>query len=73
VKTILVAMLQALLAVCNEEMVKGFMDKGLDFLEDKIAESSTTWDDTLVLPIINQIRKVLDIPDNDPVLGDAPE
>ena len=72
-KTILIAMLQALLAVCNEELVKGFMDKGLDFLEDAIEESKTTWDDALVLPIINQIRKILNIPDNDPVLEEAPE
>ena len=71
-KAVLVAMLQALLAVCNEEMVKGFMDKGLDFLEDKIAASPTQWDDRMVLPIINQVRKVLDIPDNDPVLEEAP-
>ena len=72
-KTILIAMLQALLAVCNEELVKGFMDKGLDFLEDAIEESKTTWDDALVLPIINQIRKILNIPDNDPVLEEAPD
>jgi len=72
-KTALIAMLQALLAVLNEEQVKGFIDKGLDFLEDKIEASKTTWDDTMILPIINHFRKIMDIPDNDPVLEEAPK
>jgi hypothetical protein len=72
-KNVLIAMLQALLAVLDEETVKGFMDKGLDFLEDKIAASPTQWDDTFVLPIINHARKVLDIPDNDEVFDTAPQ
>ena len=71
-KTILIGLIQALLAVLDEEMVKGFMDKGLDFLEDKIAASATKWDDALVLPLINHTRKVLDIPDNDPELTGPP-
>jgi len=70
---VLVAMLQALLAVLDEETVKGFIDKGLDFLEDKIAASTTQWDDRVVLPIINHFREIMDIPDNDPVLEEAPE
>ena len=69
-KTALIAMLQALLAVMNEEQVKGFIDKGLDYLEDKIEASVTTWDDTMVLPVIAHFRKIMDIPDLD---KEAPE
>ncbi len=64
-KTALIAMLQALLAVLNEEQVKGFIDKGLDYLEDKIEASVTTWDDVMILPIINHFRKIMNIPDLD--------
>jgi len=70
---VLIAMLQTLFAVLDEETVKGFIDKGLDYLEDKIAQSATQWDDIMVLPIIEHMRKLFDIPDNDPVLEDAPK
>ena len=70
---VLMAMLSALLAVLDEEAVKGFIDKGLDYLEDRIAASPTQWDDRIVLPIINHFREIMNIPDNDPVLEEAPK
>ena len=72
-KEILIALLNTLLAVMNEETVKGFIDKGLDFVEDAIAASPTKWDDMMVLPVIEHFRKILNIPDNDPVVEEAPK
>lgn len=40
-------------------------DNLFDMIEDAVAASSTTIDDAIVLPIVKQIREVLQIPDND--------
>ena len=72
-KAVLVAMIQALLAVMNEAQIKGFMDKGLDKLEDMIAATPTTWDDTIILPVIGHARKILGITEDDPLYADKPE
>lgn len=42
-----------------------FADMALDFIEDKVAESGTTLDDKIVLPVCNLIREAFNIPDND--------
>lgn len=57
-------LVQALLTVLSDEMLKGFVDAGLDYLEDKIKESKNKIDDIVVLPICKQIRDIFDIPDN---------
>lgn len=62
---ILGVLLNKLFSALTPEMVKDFIDGGLDKIEDKIASTSTQVDDKLVLPIIELIRKVFDIPDND--------
>ena len=69
-KAVLVAMIQALLAVMNEAQIKAFMDKGLDKREEMIAATPTTWDDTILLPIIGHVRKVLRITEDDPLYAD---
>ena len=38
-------------------------DKLFDLFEELVARSETTIDDAIVLPIIAQMRKALDIPD----------
>ena len=47
------------------DMLKKYGDKLFDFIEDAVKDSDTKWDDATVLPIINMLRKVLDVPDND--------
>lgn len=45
--------------------VKTAVDKGLDWIEDKVKASPATWDDKAILPICSKTREVFDIPDND--------
>lgn len=47
------------------ESLKRWADMGLDMLEDAIANSPTTTDDKLVLPVIKAIREGFAIEDND--------
>lgn len=53
------------LDMLTPEQLKEFADNALDFVENKVAESDSPLDDTIVLPIIEMIRKAFDIPDND--------
>lgn len=57
--------IQMLLKVVSEEMLKDVADMILDFVEDKVADSSNTLDDMTVLPVVAVIRKTFNIPDND--------
>lgn len=58
-------LLKSLFTMLSPELLKGFLDSGLDVIENMISASETTTDDRLVLPIIGMIRKSFDIPDND--------
>ena len=62
-------LLTTLFTVMSPELVKGFIDKCLDSVEDMIQASETTMDDSLLLPVINMIRTTFDIPDNDVLLA----
>lgn len=42
-------------------------DAILDIIEDSIAKSETKLDDRFLLPLVQGVRVLLDIPDNDPV------
>jgi hypothetical protein len=55
-----------LLSSITPDLVKEFVDAGLDRLEAKIAESETGVDDKLVLPLINKIRSLCNIPKDVP-------
>ena len=59
---IIVKMLGDLLTADN---LRKYGDKFFDFLEDAIADSETTIDDQLCLPIIKLLRRELNVPDND--------
>ena len=66
VETILKFIIIQLLKALPEEQVKKAVDKALDALEDKIAESDTKLDDAIILPIIKTvIREPFGIEDND--------
>ena len=64
-KTMILWMVGEMLARLKPAMIKQWIDQGLDMLENKIAESPTTVDDTVVLPVIGVLRDALNVPDND--------
>ena len=63
-RELILALVKALLGFLDEEMIKGFLDKGLDWVEDSIQESENVYDDAL-LPLIAVFRNALNIPDDD--------
>lgn len=58
-------LLTSLFSMISPELVKGFIDSGLDVIENIIATSETKTDDMLIIPLINMIRISFDIKDND--------
>lgn len=64
-KTMILWIVGEILARVKPEDVKAWIDKGLDMLENKIAESPSLMDDTLLLPMIGTLRAALNVPDND--------
>jgi len=64
-KDILNTLIGAILIAFPEDAVKRLIDKALDWVEDEVAGSSNTWDDSLVLPVCAWARKQLNVPDND--------
>ena len=59
------SLVAAMAALLSAEQVKLILDKAFDAVEDKVKDSSTHWDDIIVLPMIAALRKALDVPDND--------
>jgi len=47
------------------ENIKSALDALFDSIENAVEKSETKWDDATVLPLINKLRKALDIPDDD--------
>ena len=65
-RSILIAQLvNALLMILNEEVMKKAIDNLLDFIEDFVADTENKVDDALVLPLCRRIRETFDVPDND--------
>ena len=58
-------LLNVMMAMLSPELLKTAVDKILDIVEDAVAKSPNTVDDTVVLPLVAMIRKTFDIPDND--------
>lgn len=54
-----------LLTLVPKDLMKGLLDKILDYVEDAVTTSENKWDDAVVLPLCSTIRKQLEIPDND--------
>jgi len=65
-KTVLEALIPLLLTLLTREQFVKLVDMIFDFVEDAVRDSSNSVDDTVVLPIINKLRDVMNIPDNDP-------
>jgi len=60
------SLVAAMATMLSPAQVKDLLDKAFDKVEDKVKDSSTHWDDVIVLPMLKALRKALDIPDNDP-------
>lgn len=59
-----------LLTLVPKDLLKGLLDSLLDWVEDTIQSTENKWDDALVLPLCEAIRKQLDVPDNDDIIPD---
>lgn len=59
------SLVAAMTTLLSAEQVKGILDRAFDAVEEKVKDSSTHWDDVIVLPMITALRTALDIPDND--------
>ena len=55
----------SMVAILTPEQVKSILDRAFDAIEEKVKDTATQWDDAIVLPMINALRKALDVPDND--------
>ena len=59
------SLVAAMVAALNPEQVKRIIDEAFDFVEKRVKDSSTNWDDVVVLPMLTALRKALGVPDND--------
>jgi hypothetical protein len=59
------SLVAAMAALLTPEQVKSIIDRAFDAVEDKVTNSSTRWDDTIVLPIVRALRVALSVPDDD--------
>ncbi len=59
------SLVAAMVAVLTPGNVKVILDKAFGVVEAKVRETDTTWDDTIVLPILRALRNSLDIPDGE--------
>jgi len=62
-RTILTFAMKFISDMLTKENVQKYGDKIFDLIEDFVADSETTIDDTIVLPIVAKFRSFLDIPD----------
>jgi len=60
VKTLVKAMAE----IISPENVKKVIDMAFDQVEAKVKDSSTQWDDVVVLPILAALRSALNVPNN---------
>lgn len=51
----------------DSEDLRTWADKGLDLIEDKVAQTPTEYDDKIVLPMCKLMRDAFNIEDNDEV------
>jgi len=62
---IIAKLIEIILGLFSPDLLKYFVDKMLDLIEDAVAKSEGKLDDQIVLPLCNMIRQAFDIPDND--------
>ena len=59
------SLVAAIAAMLTPEQVRSILDRAFDEVEDRVKDSSTQWDDIVILPMLAALRSALDIPDND--------
>lgn len=64
-KALLQAVVAVLATMMTEENMKLLADRMMDAAEDFVTQTDNTIDDALVLPALQKIRSVFNIPDND--------
>lgn len=57
--------LALVMSMVTPEVAKKAIDAALDAIEDAIADSKNTIDDALVIPLVDKIREILGVPDDD--------
>ena len=62
---LIAALISALFKILTPELMKEFVDRLLDWVEDRVAGSASTVDDRILLPICSMIRTAFDVPDDD--------
>ena len=58
-------LIATILIKLDEETIRDGFDRLLDIIEDAALRSDNQIDDAVVLPLAAQLRKALDVPDND--------
>ena len=59
--------LEVLIKLLPEEKIVKYADEAIDWCEDVIVDSSNDYDDRILLPLLDLIRKAFGLPDNDEV------
>jgi|GEM_PF-2433951 len=74
VQLILTRIVSELIEKLDEDVLKGFLDRLLDWLEALIMSTDTKLDDATLLPLLKHVRDAFEIPDNDqPKKSAAPQ
>ncbi len=60
--TLVTMLVSAVLKSLTPDVLKNGLGKLIDFLEQEVVKSENTVDDTLVLPLLGSLRKVVGIP-----------
>lgn len=58
---LIASLLESLIRILPKDLVKKSIDNLLDFIEDAIAKSSNKWDDSIVLPLLSELRKQIGV------------
>lgn len=61
------SLVATILSVLSPEQAKALIDKAFDMVEEKVAASPNKWDDAVALPMLQALRTILNVPDNDSV------
>lgn len=64
-KALITNLVSILLGMLSPTALTNMVDSLLDMVEDAVKDSETDIDDSIVMPLIETIRKTFDIPDND--------
>ena len=62
---VLMSVVPLLLSLLTKAQFVALVDTIFDFVEDAVQDSTNTVDDAVILPVIQKLRAVMDIPDND--------